>query len=174
MFHGIANILICVCVFYSDCYVFVVSVVFHIPAFQLFSSVQTPPKISVSCSEKLPGYNDDLMSPCSLFSSCLTPSCCANLSVFLVISWLMNSLFSHSLTDYNILRFIFQTLPLCKMRYLIFPHKTTCPLLAPYCLCGSARQMQSDGLQEEATVAGVLSHAITQPCDTSRNNLQGG
>lgn len=48
------------------------------------------------------------------------------------------------------------------------------PFLPFYFLCGSARQMQSDGLQEEATVAGVLSHAITQPGDTRRNNLQGG
>lgn len=38
----------------------------------------------------------------------------------------------------------------------------------------SARQMQGDGLQEEATVAGVLSHAVAQPSDTRRNNLQTG
>lgn len=38
----------------------------------------------------------------------------------------------------------------------------------------TAGQMQGDGLQEEAPVAGVLSHAITQLCYTCWNNLQTG
>lgn len=34
--------------------------------------------------------------------------------------------------------------------------------------------MQGDGLKEEASVAGVLSHAVTHLCYTYRNNLQTG
>lgn len=41
----------------------------------------------------------------------------------------MNSL-SDSLPDHNILRFIFETLRLFKMKYFIYPHKNTCPLHA--------------------------------------------
>lgn len=38
----------------------------------------------------------------------------------------------------------------------------------------TAGQMQGDGLQEEAPVAGVLSHAVAHLSYTSWNNLQTG